>query len=134
WTLPEPQAGTAGIRIFLVDDSLDFLKSASFFLSTDPRLQVVGQAQSGRDALDKLALTPCDLVLIDLHMPEMNGLETLRQLRGQSAAPRAILVTLHDVPEYRTLATTYGADGFVPKLEFGTRLLPMIHALFQQTA
>lgn len=117
------------IRIFLVDDNLEFLEAATNFLKTDPQLEVVGQATSGHEALEQVGWLQPDLVLMDLTMPDMSGLEATRQLKSQPNAPRVAILTLHDNPEYRTRAEMVHADGFVPKSEVGTQLLPLIHAL-----
>ncbi len=117
------------IRLLLVDDSPEFLQAAANFLATDPEIEVVGQARSGQEALDQLAGQRLAIVLMDLAMPGMNGLETTRRIKAQPDAPRVIVLTLYDNPSYRALAQTAGADGFVAKSEFGSQLLPLIHKL-----
>jgi PAS domain S-box-containing protein len=118
------------IRILLVDDSPGFLQSAASFLSADPLFEIVGLALSGRDALEQVAQLHPDLVLMDLAMPEMNGLEATRHIKAQPGGPRVVILTLHDNPEYQAAAQAVGADGFVAKSEFGAQLLPLIHGLF----
>ncbi len=117
------------IRLLLVDDSPEFLEAAANFLSTDPEVEVVGQARSGQDALEQVARTRLDIVLMDLAMPGINGLETTRRIKARPDAPRVIILTLYDNPSYRSLAQAAGADGFVAKSEFGSQLLPLIHQL-----
>lgn len=119
------------IRVLLVDDNPGFLESASLLLAAHPRIVVVGKAHSGAEALTKIPhLTP-DLILIDLVMPEMNGLETTRQIKIGKSPPRVIILTLYDNAEYRDAALAVGADGFVAKPEVGTRLCPLICELFK---
>ena len=120
------------IRVLLVDDNAEFLQSAARFLSVDPRIVIVGCARSGREALDQVALLHPDLVLMDMAMPGMNGLKATRRIKAQPDAPHVIILTLYDNAEYRTAAEAMGADGFVPKWEFGTKLLSLIHTLFPQ--
>lgn len=119
----------ASIRILLVDDNREFLEAAADFLATDPDLDIVGQLTSGRDALDRVASLKPDLVLMDLAMPDMSGLEATKHLKSRPDAPRVAIVTLHDNPEYRASAKKVSADGFISKSEVGTQLLPLIHAL-----
>jgi DNA-binding NarL/FixJ family response regulator len=122
----------APLRILLVDDSAEFLASATRFLTIHHDLQVVGCARSGRDALAQVAALTPDLVLIDLAMPEMNGLETTRQLKARAEVPRIVLMTLYDVAEYREAAREAAADGFIAKSAIRSDLLPMIACLFVQ--
>jgi DNA-binding NarL/FixJ family response regulator len=118
------------VHILLVDDNPEFLETAARFLSAGPYIEIVGRALSGRDALEQVALLRPNLVLMDLAMPEMNGLEATRRIKAQPDAPHVVILTLYDNPEYRTVAEAAGADGLVAKSEFGTQLLPLIHKLF----
>jgi len=117
-------------RVLLVDDSPEFLESASHFLTTDPQLEIVGRAYSGRGALEQVPVLKPDLVLMDLSMPEMNGLDATREIKSAPGGPRVIILTLHDNPEYRAAAEAVQADGFVAKTELGLQLLPLIQELF----
>jgi two-component system response regulator NreC len=117
-------------RVLLVDDNAEFLDCAVNFLNGEPAVEVVGRASSGRGALEQVPLLQPDLVLMDLTMPEMNGLEATRRLKAGPDGPRVILLTLHDIPEYRAAAEEARADGFVAKSELGIQLLPLIHELF----
>src|SRR5207244_5806865 len=100
------------------------------FLAGEPEVEVVGRASSGRGALEQVPLLKPDLVLMDLTMPGMNGLEATRRLKARPDGPRVILLTLHDNPEYRAAAAAVQADGFVSKSDLGLHLLPLIHNLF----
>jgi two-component system chemotaxis response regulator CheY len=118
------------ICILLVDDSPEFLESAAGYLATQPDLRVVGRALSGPAALEQAAVLRPDLVLMDIALPGMNGLEAARQIKAWPAPPRIIILTLHDNPEYRSAAAAVRADGFVAKSDFGVQLLPVVRALF----
>jgi DNA-binding NarL/FixJ family response regulator len=117
------------IQVYLVDDNPEFLRAAAHFLATDPGIEIVGQALSSRHALANLTRLEPDLVLMDLAMPEMDGVEATRHIKKQAHAPRVIILTLYDNPEYRSQARAAGADGFVAKAEFGERLLPLIYEI-----
>lgn len=114
------------LRILLVDDSLRFLDSAARFLSGETDVEVVGRALSGEEAIEQIAQLRPDLVLMDLAMPGINGLEATRQIKLQPHAPYIIILTLSDSSEYRMAAEAAGADGFVSKAEFSTMLPPLI--------
>ncbi len=118
------------MRILLVDDNPKFLETASRFLSVVPEVEVVGCVVSGRAAVEQAQQLQPDLVLMDLVMPEMDGLAATREIKAQPDAPRVIIVTLHNHQEYRAAAEAVGADGFLSKSEFGAQLLPLIRGLF----
>lgn len=114
------------LRILLVDDSPAFLESAARFLSRDVRFEIIGRALSGSEAVAQVGLLDPDLILMDLAMPGMNGLEATRLIKEQPDAPCVVILTLSDSTEYRVAAEAVGADGFVTKSEFGTALLPLL--------
>jgi DNA-binding NarL/FixJ family response regulator len=118
------------IRILLVDDDPDFLRSIRQFLEVDQRTEVVGSVRSSREALEEVSRLQPDLVLMDIVMPGTSGLEAARQIKAQPGAPRVILLTLHDDKAYRDEAENIHADGFVSKSEAGVKLLSVIYALF----
>jgi DNA-binding NarL/FixJ family response regulator len=113
----------------LADDSSEFLKAARRFLETQP-IDIVGEAHTGREALSLIEALAPELLLLDLEMPGLNGLAVLRRLKARQASLCVIVVTLHDLDEYRAAALGAGADGFVAKRELTTALLPMIRQHF----
>ncbi len=117
------------IRILVVDDSPTFLSLVAYFLATDPQITIVGVAHSGREALEQVPRVQPDLVLMDVCMPELDGLTTTRLIKAQSGAPRIVLWTAYQLPEYRASAEVVGADDFLNKANLVTQLLPCIHAL-----
>ena len=72
----------ARIRVLVVDDSVVIRKLVSDLLAADPDIEVVGTAVNGRAGLQKIALLKPDLVTMDIEMPELDGIETVRELRG----------------------------------------------------
>ncbi|MBC7366201.1 MAG: response regulator transcription factor [Undibacterium sp.] len=125
---------TPPVRLLLVDDNHDFLVSASAHLRTRPQLSIVGAVRSGEEAFTLLNSAPVDLVLLDLNVCGLDGLETTRQFKAGPRAPKVIIVTLQDAPEYRRRALAAGADGFIGKAEFTTALFPLIATLFPAEA
>lgn len=108
--------------ILLVDDSATFLESAARFLAADERVQIAGRASSGREALDLVSCLHPDLVLMDLAMPGMNGLDVTREIKSRPNAPLVIIVTMHDNPEGREASHMAQADGFIAKPHFCSEL------------
>ena len=123
----------APLRILLVDDSAEFLESAARFLTNDQEIDLVGSANSGHDAIIQAANLKPDLVLIDLAMPGLNGLETTRLIKACAEAPQVVIMTLYDTAEYRQAAREAAADGFIAKSAIRLQLFPMIASLFAKS-
>jgi DNA-binding NarL/FixJ family response regulator len=117
------------MRVLVVDDSPRFASAATRFLSLVSEVDVIGEAYSGREALVQVDRLRPDVVLMDVGMPDMDGLETTRRIKQAEAPPQVIVLTLHDGPEYRSQAARAGADGFVSKREFGTKLISLLSTL-----
>lgn len=117
------------IRALLVDDSLVVLNAIMQLLTSDHQIEVVGQAESGEAAIAQVQRLNPDVVVMDLAMPEMNGLEATRHLKRFPQPPKVILLTLYDNSEYSMAARLAGADGFITKSEAGAALLLLIHKL-----
>jgi DNA-binding NarL/FixJ family response regulator len=113
----------------VADDNPVMLRSVIRLLTTIPGVKVIGEANSGRDLLKGVAELHPDLVLVDLTMPGIDGLEATRQLSAQSRAPVIIMITVHDLPEYREAARSAGAHDFLVKSELSWRLEPAIRRL-----
>jgi DNA-binding NarL/FixJ family response regulator len=121
---------STSIRTILVDDNQAFLDSAARFLSQYQIIEIVGRLSSGRETLRLASNLRPDLVLMDLAMPDMDGLEATRRLKTLGAMPKVIILTLHSESAYRDAAMSAGADGFVSKTDIGTALIPLVHRLF----
>jgi DNA-binding NarL/FixJ family response regulator len=118
------------IRVLLVDDNPKFIAAAAYFLTTLPEVTVVGYALSAQEGLAQATNSQPNLVLMDIAMPHMNGLEATRELKTWPHAPYVIILTMYDNLEYRAAAKLAGADGFVTKSEFGAQLPLLIQTLF----
>ena len=120
------------IRTLLVDDSGAFLASLESFLADHPLLCIVGKATSGSEGINQVVQLRPDLVLLDLIMAGMSGLEVLRRIKTDSDPPRVIVLTFQNDPAFRSEAQTLGADDFLVKAEIARRLLPVVEALFPE--
>ena len=114
------------IRITLVDDNRAFVSSVRNHLANEPDLLVLGQAFNGQDALRMIQELKPDVVLLDIAMPDMNGLEVARCIQRMDRAPAVIFLTMHDNTSYRKAASSAGAAGFVCKSNVVADLLPLI--------
>ena len=118
------------LRILLIDDNHTFTTAVRHFLDKLSGVTVVGQAHDGKTALAHARQDMPDLVLLDIAMPGMNGLELARALRQTPAPPRIIFLSMHDNQEYRAAARELDA-GFVSKAEFVNELIPTLEAMVQ---
>jgi len=118
-------------RLLLVDDSAEFLESAEYFLQKQNNVEVIGRAVDGHRALDEVTRLAPDVVLMDIAMPGLSGLEVTRRLKARPSPPKVVLLTLYDIPEYRAAAVAVGADGFVSKADFCSGVLDVLSTLVQ---
>jgi DNA-binding NarL/FixJ family response regulator len=116
-------------RVLLVDDSPDLLRSTARFLSISGDVDVIGCASSSSEALEEVGRLHPDLVLIDVGITDMNGIEATRRIKAGPDPPLVVVTTFYDESRYRAKAKAAGADAVVAKPELGTRLLPIIRAL-----
>jgi len=103
------------IRVLVADDQA--LVRAGFvkLLETEDDMQVVGEAGDGSEAIDKSAATTPDVVLMDVRMPQLDGIEATRRIRLQPKPPRVVILTTFDLDEYVFDALKAGASGFLLK-------------------
>jgi DNA-binding NarL/FixJ family response regulator len=112
----EPVAGP--IRVLLVDDQQLVRTGFRMILQDEPGIEVVGEAADGRAALDAAGRLRPDVVVMDLRMPVMDGVEATRRLSagaGEGVAPRVLVLTTFDADEYVVEALRAGASGFLLK-------------------
>jgi DNA-binding NarL/FixJ family response regulator len=96
----------------------------------DQHIEVVGSTRSSHEALEEVSRLRPDLVLMDIVMSGMSGLEAAWQIKAQSDAPRVVLLMLYDDIAYHDEAENIHADGFVSKSEAGVNLLSVTYRLF----
>ncbi len=102
-------------KIFLIDDHALFRKGVGQIINADPEFKVVGEASSGQEGLDLAIPLRPDLVLIDLNMKGMNGLETLRQFKKTDLNAKYLVLTVSDAEDDLLEALRSGADGYLLK-------------------
>ena len=103
------------IRLFLADDHAILRDGLRALLEQEPALQVVGEAESGEQLLAQLPTTPCDVVLLDLHMPGLDGLATTRRLRAEFPDVRILILSMTDHERAVGEVLAAGASGYVLK-------------------
>ena len=103
------------IRVLVVDDQALVRGGFRLILESQPGVEVVGEAADGREALAKARELRPDVVLMDVRMPGMDGLEATRRLLSERDAPRVLMLTTFDLDEYVYDALRAGASGFLLK-------------------
>ena len=121
-------AAPARPRVLLADDHIDFLKTVSRHLAA--AFDIVAIAADGRQALDLARRLRPDVVVLDVSMPDLNGFQTLEQLRRDGLETRVVFLTMHSDDEFVTAAINGGAHGYVLKSRLHLDLISAIdHAL-----
>ena len=103
------------IRVLIADDQALLRGGFRMILESQKDIEVVGEAADGREALEQARALEPDVVLMDIRMPELDGLEATRQLVGGDCAPRVLILTTFDLDEYVYEAMKAGASGFLLK-------------------
>ena len=109
-------------RVVVVDDSDGFRSLLQWFLGSLPEVQIVAEARDGLDAIEQVGRTKPDLVLMDVCMPKLDGLQTTRKLRTGGESARIVLLTAYGDTIPRWLAEEVGADDVLDKSNLGERL------------
>jgi DNA-binding NarL/FixJ family response regulator len=111
------------VRVLTVDDHSPFRDAARAVITATPGFEALAEVTSGEDALDLLDRLRPDLVLLDISLPGIDGLETCRRLTTTEHAPLVLLISADDDPLLRDSARSYGAAGFISKAELRPGIL-----------
>ncbi|MBA3930754.1 NarL family two-component system response regulator LiaR [Pseudoxanthomonas japonensis] len=114
------------ITVLLVDDHEGFINAALRHLRKVDWLDIVGRASNGLEAIERSETLRPDVVLMDLAMPEMGGLQATRLIKTQDAPPFIVIASHFDDAEHREHAMRAGADDFVSKLSYIQEVLPIL--------
>lgn len=116
------------VRLLLVEDHALVREGTREILERDERLSVIGEADDGPTALALAAELRPDLVLVDLDLPILNGIEVIRRIRSQSEGPLAVVLSAYDDADYVMAALSAGATGYLLKTAHADELIAAIHA------
>jgi DNA-binding NarL/FixJ family response regulator len=111
-------------RIFLADDQEEMRQTVRSML--EDQFQIVGSASDGRGVLELLPALAPDVLVIDIFMPEMNGIETALRLKQSGSKIKMIFLTIHEDPDFLDAALSAGAQGYVLKPYLATDLVPAV--------
>src|SRR3954468_4053764 len=103
------------IRVLVADDQMMVREGFSVLLNAMPDIEVVGEAVNGREAVERVRELAPDVVLMDIRMPELNGIEATREIVAADGAAKVLVLTTFDLDEYVYQALRAGASGFLLK-------------------
>lgn len=118
-------------RVLLADDHALVRRGLAALLATDGRFEVVAEAGNGEEALAQARLTLPDVVLLDLSMPKLDGLETLRRLRREAPRIRVLVLSMYDDAQFVAQALADGAHGYLLKHAMDDELFGALEAVLR---
>ena len=122
------------IGTLIVDDDAGFRQRVKQLLASEPDIEIIGEAADGREAILRAGELKPDLILMEVRMPGMNGVDATRQLKAEMPQLKVIMLTIFDLQEYREAAKASGASGYVIKKSLIQDLVPAIRDAFEHGA
>jgi DNA-binding NarL/FixJ family response regulator len=129
--MSDPSAATdvTPIRVLLTDDHDILRQGLKLLLSMQPEMQVIGEARTGQAAIELALSSQPDVVVMDISMPGMDGLEACQHIRAQQPSTQILILTMHESEEYFLQALRAGAAGYIVKKAAPTELHMAIKAV-----
>lgn len=119
------------IKVMLTDDHLLVREGIKHLLEFDGSIEVIAEANDGKECLEKLKTTEPDILLLDINMPEINGIEVLEELKKMNNPVKIIMLTVHSEVEYLVKAIDIGADGYILKDSGSMELKQAINSVLE---
>lgn len=117
------------INIMITDDHSMIREGLKSLLELDGDIKVIAEAVDGKDCLDKLDVYKPDVLLLDINMPNMNGLDVLKELKTRKSKVKVLVLTVHNETEYLMKAVDIGINGYVLKDSESAELKKAIHTI-----
>ena len=118
------------IAVFLVDDHAVFRDGLRLLLEMEPDIEVIGDAANGRDALHGVSKLHPDIVILDIIMPELNGIEAARQILRDNPKVQVLMLSMNSNSEHVFRALQAGARGYLLKASAGSEVVEAVRAVF----
>ncbi len=120
------------IRLLLVDDHAVVRLGMRMLFDSEPEIEIIGEADNAADALTAVSRLQPDVVLMDIGLPDLSGIEATRQIKAQSPETAVVALTIHEDKEYFFKMLDAGASGYVPKRAAPSELVTAIRAAAAQ--
>jgi DNA-binding NarL/FixJ family response regulator len=119
------------IKVLLVDDHAIMRDGIKALLSIDSDIEIVGEAEEGKEAIEKAAALSPDVIVMDIAMPGMDGLEATRRIMKQNPKAKVLVLSQYDNREYVLSAIKAGSAGYLPKRALGSELISAIREIYK---
>ena len=119
------------IRVFLADDHQVFREGIRLLLEKVPDMEMIGEADDGEEAVTKVSQLMPDVVLMDITMPKLNGLEATRQIKQKHPSIKVLILTMHETDQYLSAMLEVGVSGYLVKTTTSRELISAIKAVHQ---
>lgn len=119
------------IRVMIVDDHKMVREGLARLIEFDDEIKVIQDANNGTDCISKLRAAKPDIILLDINMPDMDGIETLRILNRKRKRPKILMLTVHNQIEYLVRLIDMGADGYILKDSSSKELIRAIRSVYR---
>ena len=116
-------------KVMIADDHNLIREGIKQLLEFDGSMEIVAEASNGIDCLEKIETVDVEILLLDINMPEMNGLEVLEEIKNRKIDIKVLILTVHNELEYLIKAVDIGADGYILKDSESTELKRAIHSV-----
>lgn len=117
------------INVMIADDHSLIREGLKQLLEFDGTIKVVGEASNGVECLDRLDIYNPDVLLLDINMPEMNGIEVLKKMKDRNLQIKVLILTVHNETDYLMKAVDIGVDGYILKDSESSELKKAINAV-----
>lgn len=131
---PVKTARRKKIKLLLVDDHTIVREGIKAFLSTQDDLKIVADAGNGQEAIEAAKKYSPDVILMDINMPTMNGLEAVSRLKRHAPNSKILMLTMHDNREYIAKVSRLGARGYLMKDTEPSEMVEAIHEVYDGNA
>lgn len=118
------------IKIMITDDHSMIREGLKNLLELEGDIEVIAEAEDGEDCLNKLLTVKPDVLLLDINMPKLNGLEVLKKLKERKSKVKVLVLTVHNETEYLMKAVEIGINGYVLKDSESSELKKAIYAIY----
>ncbi|HIP48146.1 MAG TPA: response regulator transcription factor [Lutibacter sp.] len=118
------------IKVFLVDDHKMVIQGLQLLLDNNPKIKVIGTAENGEEAIEKIPIAKPDVVLLDINMPKINGIDTCKQLIKEQENLKIIAISMHTETSLIKMMLSAGAKGYVLKNAGQSVLINAINSVY----